>query len=79
MNVRNHWVPLFEKHKINAVFENDHHTFKRTHPILKDKVDKDKGILYLAMAPGELASEKFTNLKRNGTSPRQRAETISGW
>ena len=47
MNVRNHWVPLFEKHKINAVFENDHHTFKRSHPIFKDKVDKDKGILYL--------------------------------
>ena len=47
MNVRNHWVPLFEKHKINAVFENDHHTYKRTHPIFKDKVDKDNGILYL--------------------------------
>ena len=47
MNVRNHWVPLFEKHKINAVFENDHHTFKRTHPIFKEEVDKDKGILYL--------------------------------
>ena len=47
MNVRNHWVPLFEKHKINAVFENDHHSYKRTHPIFKDKVDKDSGILYL--------------------------------
>lgn len=47
MNVRNHWVPLFEKYKINAAFENDHHTYKRTHLILKDKVDEDNGILYL--------------------------------
>ena len=47
MNVRNEWVPLFEKHKVNAVFENDHHTYKRTHPILKDKIDEDNGILYL--------------------------------
>ena len=47
MNVRNEWVPLFEKYKLNAVFENDHHTYKRTHPILKDKVDEDNGILYL--------------------------------
>lgn len=47
MNVRNEWVPLFEKHKVDAVFENDHHTYKRTHPILKDKVDEKNGILYL--------------------------------
>ena len=47
MNVRKHWVPLFEKYKVNAVFENDHHTFKRTHPILQEKVDEENGILYL--------------------------------
>ena len=47
MNVRKHWVPLFEKYKVNAVFENDHHTYKRTHPILQEKVDEKDGILYL--------------------------------
>lgn len=40
------WVPLFEEYGVDVVFENDHHCFKRTLPLLKDKVDA-KGIAYL--------------------------------
>ena len=32
-NARTHWVPLFEKHQVDAVFEHHDHTYK-THPPL---------------------------------------------
>lgn len=43
---RKHWVPLFERHNVDAVFEHHDHTFKRTHPLIDGRVDS-KGILYL--------------------------------
>lgn len=46
-NVRNQWVPLFEKYRVDAVFENDHHVYKRTHLIFQDKKDDEKGVLYI--------------------------------
>ncbi len=45
--VRTEWVPLFEQHCVSAVFENDHHVYKRTLPIRKDSVDAERGVLYL--------------------------------
>ncbi|NIP84525.1 MAG: metallophosphoesterase, partial [Planctomycetales bacterium] len=45
--VRQHWVPLFEKYKLTAAFENDHHTYKRTHPLRQNKIDHQQGVLYL--------------------------------
>ena len=42
-----HWCPLFDKYRATAVFENDHHTYKRTHRLRGNKVDKINGILYL--------------------------------
>lgn len=44
--VRAHWVPLFEKYQPTVVFENDHHTLKRTYRIRNGKVDPS-GVLYL--------------------------------
>jgi hypothetical protein len=41
------WCPLFDKYRVTAVFENDHHTYKRTHPLRANKVDKKNGVLYL--------------------------------
>jgi hypothetical protein len=46
MEVRRYWVPLFESHPVTAVFENDNHTLKRTHRLLKGEVDP-QGVLYL--------------------------------
>jgi hypothetical protein len=43
---RKHWVPLFERYNVDAVFEHHDHTFKRTHPLL-DGRPNEKGVLYL--------------------------------
>ncbi|MBS0637667.1 MAG: metallophosphoesterase family protein, partial [Verrucomicrobia bacterium] len=44
--VRKHWVPLFEKYKVNACFESHDHAYKRTHPLLKGKKASD-GVVYI--------------------------------
>ena len=44
--IRREWVPLFEKYEPTAVFENDHHTLKRTHRIRNGQIDPS-GVLYL--------------------------------
>lgn len=43
---RKHWVPLFERYNVDAVFEHHDHTYKRTHPLLGGHVNAN-GILYL--------------------------------
>lgn len=44
--IRTLWVPLFEKYRLLAAFENHNHTFKRTHPIKANQVDPD-GVIYV--------------------------------
>ncbi|MCE5318894.1 MAG: fibronectin type III domain-containing protein [Parachlamydia sp.] len=46
VEIRKFWVPLFEKHFINAAFENHDHAYKRTWPIRNGKKDPS-GVLYL--------------------------------
>jgi hypothetical protein len=43
---RTEWAPLFERHLVDVVLEHHDHTFKRTHPLLDGRVDKN-GIIYL--------------------------------
>ncbi|MFA9478108.1 fibronectin type III domain-containing protein [Phycisphaerales bacterium AB-hyl4] len=45
-NVREHWVPLFERHNLTVVFENDDHTYKRTVPI-RDEQEHPEGVVYI--------------------------------
>ncbi|MBX3373876.1 MAG: metallophosphoesterase family protein [Phycisphaeraceae bacterium] len=45
--IREHWLPIFERYGLTAVFEHDHHTYKRTHRIRRNARDDDNGILYL--------------------------------
>jgi acid phosphatase type 7 len=45
--IRTHWIPHFERHGVSAVFENDHHNYKRTHPLRGHKRDDENGIVYL--------------------------------
>jgi hypothetical protein len=45
--IRQHWTPLFDRHGVSAVFENDHHTYKRTFPIRAEKRDDANGIVYV--------------------------------
>jgi acid phosphatase type 7 len=47
IRMRQHWAPLFERHGVSAVFENDHHNYKRTHPIRAHERDDETGIIYL--------------------------------
>ncbi len=46
VHIRRHWCPLIEKYGVEAVFENDHHVYKRTKSILAGEV-KDGGVLYI--------------------------------
>jgi hypothetical protein len=43
---RKHWVPLFDRYNVDAVFEHHDHTDKRTHP-LGDGRASNSGIVYL--------------------------------
>jgi hypothetical protein len=45
-NGRRAWLPIFDKHRLTAAFENHDHTFKRTHLLRENKPDSP-GTLYL--------------------------------
>lgn len=45
--IREHWMPHLERYGVTAVFENDHHNFKRTHRLRGHKRDDENGLLYL--------------------------------
>jgi hypothetical protein len=47
IEIREHWMPSWEKYGVTAVFENDHHNYKRTHRLRQHKRDDTNGILYL--------------------------------
>ena len=47
VDIQRLWSPLFEKYSVLAAFENDHHVYKRTHPLTKGKRDDRKGVVYL--------------------------------
>lgn len=44
--IRKNWVPLFEKGGIQVVFEHHDHAYKRTHPLLHNRIHP-QGIVYL--------------------------------
>lgn len=46
MDIRKHWVPLFEEYGVRVSMEHDCHTFKRTFPLRRGMVDPG-GIYYL--------------------------------
>lgn len=47
LEIQRKWCPLFEQFQVDCVFENDHHTYKRTHKITSGIPDPEKGVLYL--------------------------------
>jgi hypothetical protein len=47
IEIRQHWMPHFERFGVSAVFENDHHNYKRSHRLRNHRRDDDNGILYL--------------------------------
>ena len=47
VDIQKEWSPLFERAMVDVVFENDHHGYKRTHPIKGGQRDDVNGIPYL--------------------------------
>jgi hypothetical protein len=47
VEIREQWIPHFERHGVSAVFENDHHNYKRSHPLRGHQRDDVNGITYL--------------------------------
>jgi len=45
--VRDHWVPLFERHGVRLALEHHDHTYKRTVPIFRGSEDAERGIVYV--------------------------------
>jgi len=46
VQIRKHWVPLFEKYGLTAAFENHDHAYKRSFLLKEGKADKT-GVLYV--------------------------------
>lgn len=45
--IQRNWTPLFEEFGVDCVFENDHHTYKRTYKITDGVRDDENGILHI--------------------------------
>jgi acid phosphatase type 7 len=58
--VRENWVPLFERFGVRVAFENHDHTYKRTHPIRAGKVDPS-GVVYLGDGAWGVSTRKVHN------------------
>lgn len=47
VDIQQKWCPIFERNGVDAVFEHDHHTYKRTWPLTAGKRDDANGVPYL--------------------------------
>ena len=47
VDIQRLWCPVFEKHQVDAAFENDHHVYKRTYPLKAGKRDDINGVVYI--------------------------------
>ncbi|MFI5343975.1 MAG: fibronectin type III domain-containing protein [Chlamydiales bacterium] len=63
MDIRRYWVPLFEKGRIQTVFEHHDHAYKRTYPLLNNKVDPN-GIIYLGDGAWGVAKPRIPKASR---------------
>ena len=59
VDIQREWCPLFEKFQVDAVFENDHHAFSRSHPLVGGKVDEKRGIPYLGAGAWSVGVRKI--------------------
>ena len=47
VDIQRLWSPVFERHRVDAIFENDHHVYKRTYPLTAGKRDDMNGVMYI--------------------------------
>jgi acid phosphatase type 7 len=55
---REAWVPLFERHQVDFVFESHDHSLKRSHPIYENEINEEKGILYFGDGGGGVSQRE---------------------
>lgn len=60
---RQFWLPIFDKHRLTAAFENHDHTFKRTHSLRENKLDPN-GTLYLGDGCWGMPARKVDSQRR---------------
>lgn len=60
--IRENWCPLFEQYHLNGAFEHHSHTFKRTHPIKREKIDPN-GVVYFGDGSWGVSPRKVKNAK----------------
>lgn len=53
-------APIYEKHKVDIVFNGHVHLYERTHPIRAGKLDETNGVMYLTSGGGGGGLENFT-------------------
>jgi hypothetical protein len=63
LKIRQNWVPLFEKNKLQLAFENHNHAYKRTFAIKEGKVD-EKGVVYLGDGAWGVSPRKPLSAKK---------------
>ena len=47
VEIQKEWCPLFDRYRVDGVFENDHHVHSRSRPLRGGEVDEEEGIPYL--------------------------------
>lgn len=47
VKIREHWIPVLEKHNVSIVVEAHDHAFKKTVPIRNNRRDDENGIVYI--------------------------------
>jgi acid phosphatase type 7 len=47
VKIRNHWIPVLEKHNVTLVIEAHDHAYKKTVPIRNNARDDENGIIYI--------------------------------
>lgn len=62
IEIREKWMPAWERYGVTAIFENDHHNFKRTHRLRGHKRDDANGILYLGDGAWGVATRTVPDL-----------------
>lgn len=62
--LRRYWVPLFEKYHVDAVFEHHDHAYKRTHPLIKNKIHS-QGVVYLGDGAWGIEKPRTTKKKKH--------------
>jgi HEAT repeat protein len=52
LNIRQAWSPIFEKYRVDIVFQGHDHLYERTYPVFDGKRDDERGVTYIVSGGG---------------------------